>query len=162
MSLKAAYAMGLGLLHAGMIITIWRIAKLQDHHKQDPRPPPSSPTSRKQSYPCFYLALNGICTSHVPRRWMESLRPPSAGRCVYRYPNAQRKKYFLRLRFRIAIPLIAMPALLHWLVSQSLFLAVVSEYDVLGRAFRAAKQEKDQNYTVFLLSTFPFQSLIMT
>lgn len=45
----------------------------------------------------------------------------------------QRSTYFLQLPFRFAIPLIAMSALLHWLISQSIFVAVVTIYDELGQ-----------------------------
>jgi hypothetical protein len=47
--------------------------------------------------------------------------------------------YFLQLPYRIALPLLVMSGLLHWLVSQSIFLAVVSEYDEIGN-------EKNRTY----------------
>lgn len=45
----------------------------------------------------------------------------------------QRKTYFLQLPYRIAIPLVSLSAFLHWLVSQSIFLASVAEYDEVGK-----------------------------
>ena len=45
----------------------------------------------------------------------------------------QRSTYFLSLPYRIALPLMAFSALLHWLLSQSIFLAVVAEYDAHGK-----------------------------
>ncbi|ETN37422.1 uncharacterized protein HMPREF1541_08413 [Cyphellophora europaea CBS 101466] len=41
----------------------------------------------------------------------------------------QRSTYRLQLPYRVAIPLMIGSGLLHWLISQSLFLAVVAEYD---------------------------------
>jgi hypothetical protein len=38
----------------------------------------------------------------------------------------------VQLPFRFAVPMIALSALLHWLISQSIFLAAVSEYDIDG------------------------------
>ena len=46
--------------------------------------------------------------------------------------GAQRSTHFLQLPYKIAIPLMAMSGLLHWLISQSVFLAVVAEYDQRG------------------------------
>jgi hypothetical protein len=39
--------------------------------------------------------------------------------------GAQRSSYFLSLPYRFALPLMAVSGLLHWLVSQSLFIAVI-------------------------------------
>lgn len=44
----------------------------------------------------------------------------------------QRSTYFLQLPYRIALPLMLLSGLLHWLLSQSIFLAVVVNYDAIG------------------------------
>lgn len=46
--------------------------------------------------------------------------------------TAQRSTYFLQLPYRIAIPLMVLSGILHWMVSQSIFLAVVAEYASTG------------------------------
>ncbi|KAL2824888.1 hypothetical protein BDW59DRAFT_172616 [Aspergillus cavernicola] len=43
--------------------------------------------------------------------------------------SAQRSSYFLSLPYRYAIPLMAFSAILHWLISQSLFLVGIEAYD---------------------------------
>lgn len=42
---------------------------------------------------------------------------------------AQRSSYFLSLPYRYAIPLMGTSAILHWLISQSLFLVGIEAYD---------------------------------
>ena len=44
----------------------------------------------------------------------------------------QQRTYFLQLPFRFAVPLIMVSAILHWLISQSIFLATVSYYRADG------------------------------
>lgn len=46
--------------------------------------------------------------------------------------GAQRPTYFLRLPYRLGVPLMAISASLHWLVSQSIFLVGIETYDVNG------------------------------
>lgn len=46
--------------------------------------------------------------------------------------GAQRSTHFLQLPYKIAVPLMIMSGLLHWLLSQSIFLAVVAEYAADG------------------------------
>src|SRR5882762_5302147 len=44
----------------------------------------------------------------------------------------QRSSYFLQLPYRYAIPLLGFSAVMHWLVSQSIFLIAVERHDPLG------------------------------
>lgn len=44
----------------------------------------------------------------------------------------QRSTYWLSLPYRYAIPFITSMALLHWLISESVFLIQITEYDSLG------------------------------
>lgn len=44
----------------------------------------------------------------------------------------QRSTYWLSLPYRYAVPFIASMALLHWLVSESIFLVQITEYDSLS------------------------------
>ena len=81
----------------------------------------------------LYFVLNSLCTSMflayewsrfgVERRTLRTSEPK----------GEQRKTYFLQLPFRFAIPLICMSGFLHYLVSQSIFLAVVSQWDEVGQ-----------------------------
>ena len=42
---------------------------------------------------------------------------------------AQRMTYFLQLPYRYALPVMALSGVLHWLVSQSIFLVAINRYD---------------------------------
>ena len=46
----------------------------------------------------------------------------------------QRSTYWLQIPYTYAIPLMTLSALLHWLASQSLFLARIDRYDQFGRS----------------------------
>jgi hypothetical protein len=88
----------------------------------------------------LYFSVNGICTcmslsaewasysvsrSSAPRGFAKTLRTSDP-------VGSQRSTYFLQLPFRFAIPLIVVSTLLHWLISQSIFTAVITIYDELG------------------------------
>lgn len=87
----------------------------------------------------LYFAVNSLLTSMVSaQEWSRF----SVNRTDRHQPRAlrtskpigqQRRTYFLQLPFRFAVPLIGLSALLHWLISQSIFLAVISHYDAYGR-----------------------------
>lgn len=88
----------------------------------------------------LYFAINGLCTSmSLANEWSQlsvsSALNSRAGAKTLRCSNPegqQRSTYFLQLPFRFAVPLISVAAILHWLISQSIFLAVVTVYDELG------------------------------
>lgn len=95
----------------------------------------------------LYFAVNSLLTSMVSaQEWSRF----SVRRSERHKPRAlrtsnpigdQRRTYFLQLPFRFAVPLIILSALLHWLISQSIFLAVISRYDSdgsLGNVFQIA------------------------
>jgi hypothetical protein len=47
----------------------------------------------------------------------------------------QRSSYFLQLPYRYAIPLLGFSAVMHWLVSQSIFIVIVERYDPQGTIY---------------------------
>ncbi|KAL9617707.1 MAG: hypothetical protein Q9160_007540 [Pyrenula sp. 1 TL-2023] len=79
----------------------------------------------------LYLCFNGLATSMVlatewagyqhRRKPLRVSEPRKSGGSAH----AQRATYFLQLPYRFAVPLLALSGILHWLVSQSLFLANV-------------------------------------
>ena len=81
----------------------------------------------------LYLTLNGLFTSmFLADEWSHY----ATERKSLRVSNPQREQrsfYFLQLPYRIAVPLIFMSFLLRWLVSQSVFLAVITQWDDLGK-----------------------------
>ena len=80
----------------------------------------------------LYLTLNGLLTSMFLAVEWSGFAHERKGLRVSIPRGSQRKTYFLQLPYKIALPLLVMSGLLHWLVSQSIFLAVVAEYDEAG------------------------------
>ena len=80
----------------------------------------------------LYITLNGIVTSMFVAREWSSYGTQTKGLRVSRPTHPQRRTYFLALPYRIAVPLIAMSTLVHWLIAQSIFLAVVGTYNASG------------------------------
>ncbi|ETN42231.1 uncharacterized protein HMPREF1541_04172 [Cyphellophora europaea CBS 101466] len=124
-------SLGLGRVDAAAIIQSWSIQRI------------TSPTRQimaavlianlPQTILSFlYLQLNGLLTS----MWLASEYADFAKeRKTLRVSNAkagQRSTHFLQLPYKVALPLMTMSGLLHWLLSQSIFLAVVAEYNSNG------------------------------
>ncbi|KIW75837.1 hypothetical protein Z517_10582 [Fonsecaea pedrosoi CBS 271.37] len=80
----------------------------------------------------LYLNLNGVLTSMwLAREWSQfaSERKPLR---VSKPKASQRSTHFLQLPYKVAVPLMVMSGALHWVISQSIFLAVVAEYRADG------------------------------
>jgi hypothetical protein len=80
-----------------------------------------------------YFILNRICTSICFNREWNDYARERKGLRVTNPKGAQRPAYFLQLPYRWAIPLTAMSGVLHWLLSQTLFLVRLDIRDVNGR-----------------------------
>lgn len=72
---------------------------------------------------CFTIMLMGY-------EWVSYAYERKGLRVSSKPRGAQRSTYFLQLPYRFGIPLVVLSALLHWLVSQSIF---VIAYDINGR-----------------------------
>lgn len=71
----------------------------------------------------LYFCYNGLFTSIFTSYEWESFSGQRKGLRVSASPvGSQRSTYFLQLPYRIALPLMVTSGLLHWLVSQSIFL----------------------------------------
>ena len=82
----------------------------------------------------LYLTLNNIMTRiYLQVEWTGFSTHRKALRVSRKRIGAQRATYFLHLPYRAGLPLMVISATLHWLVSQSIFLAVVDIYDSSGR-----------------------------
>ncbi|RMZ86815.1 hypothetical protein DV736_g5959, partial [Chaetothyriales sp. CBS 134916] len=80
----------------------------------------------------LYLNLNGLLTSmFLADEWNDFARERKTLR-VSTPQGRQRSNHFLQLPYRMGVPLMVLSGLLHWLISQSIFLAIVSEYTPLG------------------------------
>ncbi|KAE9399343.1 hypothetical protein BT96DRAFT_1019516 [Gymnopus androsaceus JB14] len=77
----------------------------------------------------IYLVFNSLCTKlFLALEWSSyaHFRKPLR---VSHPRGDQRSTYFLQIPYRFGIPLMAYSALLHWLVSQSIFLVAVTYWD---------------------------------
>lgn len=80
----------------------------------------------------LYLTYNGLYTCMLlADEWNDYAHNRKALR-VTSPSGAQRSTYRLQLPYKYGVPLIIMSGLLHWLVSQSIFLARVSVYNDSG------------------------------
>ncbi|EXJ62826.1 hypothetical protein A1O7_03266 [Cladophialophora yegresii CBS 114405] len=85
----------------------------------------------------LYLHLNGLLTSMwLASEWSDFATQRKTLR-VSKPKGSQRSTHFLQLPYKIAIPLMVLSGLLHWLISQSIFLAVVAEYGPTGQLLSA-------------------------
>lgn len=63
------------------------------------------------------------------REWNQFARKARGLRISSIPSSSQRSSYFLQLPYRFAIPIMLLSGVLHWLVSQSIFLVAVETYD---------------------------------
>lgn len=81
----------------------------------------------------LYLNLNGLLTSMwLASEWSDFAEERKTLR-VSKPKGQQRSTHFLQLPYKIAVPLMVLSGLLHWLVSQSIFLAVIADYGPDGQ-----------------------------
>ncbi|CAN9244589.1 unnamed protein product [Alternaria alternata] len=82
----------------------------------------------------LYFSYNALLTAMLMGyEWVSYAHKRKGLRVSHQPKGAQRCTYFLQLPYRFSIPLLLLSALLHWLVSQSLFLMSIDFYDSLGR-----------------------------
>lgn len=79
-----------------------------------------------------YLLLNGICTSMASAEEWNNMARTRKGLRVTRPQGKQRSTHFLQLPYKWAVPLIITSGVLHWLLSQSLFLVRIDVFDQSG------------------------------
>ena len=79
-----------------------------------------------------YFFVNGLLTSMLLSVEYGDFATTRKGLRVSNPKGLQRSAYYLQLLYRYAGTLIALSALLHWLFSQKLFLAVIAENDIFG------------------------------
>ena len=81
-------------------------------------------------YSMLYYALNALMTKMTLAAEWSSYAVERKGLRVSSRPlHSQRSNYFLSLPYRYIMPLMATSAVLHWLISQSLFLVGVDAYN---------------------------------
>lgn len=89
----------------------------------------------------LYLAYNGLFTSMLQAaEWNEYYLKKKTLR-VSTPRGQQRSTYYLQLPYRYSLPLLGFGMLLHWLVSQSLFLTRLTRYSNTGDQLDQLGQE---------------------
>jgi hypothetical protein len=80
-----------------------------------------------------YFTYNALFTSMLAGlEWSQMAWQKKSLRVSQKPQGKQRGSYFLQLPYRYAIPLLVFSALMHWLVSQSIFLIAAERYDPQG------------------------------
>ena len=77
----------------------------------------------------LYFSYNSIFTCQLLSREWTSYTIKRKALRVTSPTGVQRSTYFLQLPYTYSLPLMAFSGILHWLVSQSIFLARVNTYD---------------------------------
>jgi hypothetical protein len=78
----------------------------------------------------LYFAFNALLTAMcLANEWSRFSMSRKGLRVSHNPKLAQRSNYFLSVPYRYALPLMATSAILHWLISESLFVVAVEAYD---------------------------------
>ena len=81
----------------------------------------------------IYFTYNGTFTCMLASREWSRFAVQRKGLRISGVPEgSQRSTYFLQLPYRFAIPIMILSGVLHWLVSQSIFLVAVQRYTPWG------------------------------
>ena len=92
----------------------------------------------------IYLTLNNLITRmQLAVEWASYSVERKALRVSHGRAGAQRATYFLQLPYRLGLPLMAISASLHWLVSQSIFLVNINTFDALGNPMVGTGMKND-------------------
>lgn len=82
----------------------------------------------------LYFTYNALFTSFLlSYEWVSYAHKRKGLRVSRRAYGEQRDTYFLQLPYRFGLPLMALSGLLHWLVSQSIFLIAIDMYNAEGQ-----------------------------
>jgi hypothetical protein len=81
----------------------------------------------------LYFSYNALFTGMLlGYEWVSYSQKRKGLRVSHQPSGAQRSTYFLQLPYRFGVPLMVLSGTIHWLVSQSIFLAAIEYYDVEG------------------------------
>ncbi|KAI6764331.1 hypothetical protein HG530_008120 [Fusarium avenaceum] len=80
----------------------------------------------------LYFQYNGIFTCMAAaKEWSDFGHKRSPLRVSSKPRGEQRSRYFLQLPYRYSIPLLLVSILMHWMLSQSIFIVAVEQRDVM-------------------------------
>lgn len=85
----------------------------------------------------LYFAYNSLFTAMLMGYEWTSYAYKRKGLRITRRPSGfQRSTYFLQLPYRFSLPLVVLSGILHWLVSQSIFVVAFDTYDAYGDSYK--------------------------
>ncbi|KAJ5302286.1 hypothetical protein N7508_007149 [Penicillium antarcticum] len=103
----------------------------------------------------LYVAYNSLLTSMcLSAEWSRFGNLRKGLRVSHKPMLSQRSNYFLSLPYRFAVPLMAASSILHWLVSQSLFVIAIEAYD--------SAMNRDPSQDVYACGYSPMAIIIAT
>ncbi|KAJ8109018.1 hypothetical protein OPT61_g7764 [Boeremia exigua] len=107
----------------------------------------------------LYFAYNNLFTAMLLAYEWTSYAHKRKGLRVSRRPTgSQRSTYFLQLPYRFGLPLVVLSGMLHWLVSQSIFLVAFDLYDSYGKPMTDLQRT---GYTAIVTHTVGFSPIAM-
>jgi hypothetical protein len=95
-----------------------------------------------------YIVYNGVFTSMLQAAELNDYSVKRKGLRISTTPEgAQRSTYFLSLPFRYSIPLLILSAIIHWLVSQSIFLVSILQDTLIVNSSTVTGDSNSSNFT---------------
>jgi hypothetical protein len=135
MSFQSLVGLGLGSVHPITLISGWSLPKIGGNRVV------ASVLIANIPQPILsfvYLLFNGVFTSmFLADEWSDFAHERKPLR-VSRPKPGQRSTFFLQLPYKYAVPLMILSGILHWSVSQSIFLAQVASLDINGKIRKPA------------------------
>ncbi|KAL9089010.1 MAG: hypothetical protein Q9159_002813 [Coniocarpon cinnabarinum] len=95
-----------------------------------------------------YLFINNIFTCALVSQELSDYATESKMMRVTRPRGPQRSTYWLQLPYKWSLPLMAMMTLLHWLISEALFMVDVQVFDPDGRKIPPNSDSSDGSFYV--------------
>lgn len=95
-----------------------------------------------------YVFYNALITSLLLSKEWTSYSSERKGLRVTDPIGEQRSTYFLAIPYRFSVPLVGVSMMLHWLVSQSLFLAQINFYRLSGASLEPQHIKGDGIYAI--------------
>ena len=129
-SIASLFKLGVGAVNARTLIHGWAIPSAGDKGLV------SNILIANLAQPILslvYFTYNGVFTCMLLGSEWDGYSRTRKGLRISSIPEgAQRSTYFLQLPYRFAIPIMAMSGILHWLLSQSIFLVMIDRFNPLG------------------------------
>jgi hypothetical protein len=111
-----------------------------------------------------YFTYNSLFTSmSLAHEWASYSFKRKGLRLSTSPQGDQRSSYRLQLPYRVALPLMLLAGLVHWLASQSIFIAVVEQYNIVPMTGRweKAQPQNDDDYSDINCGYSPLALLLM-